>query len=296
MSGCQRVVAGLCVGVVGMLLAAGPGAAAEAKVTRFARFQVEKKAVWGIVEGDRVRQIDAEPFRPWKPTDKTFPLAEVKLLVPTRPGCKVLALAGNYKSHLGEKGAPANPEVFFKVPSCLIAQGEKIVIPPGTAKVDHEGELVIVVGKRARDVAPAKALDCVLGVTCGNDVSARDWQKNDVQWWRAKGSDTFGPCGPVIVSGIKYDDLQLTVRVNGEVRQQQRTSDLIFGVAAIVSFISRHVTLEPGDLIFTGTPGTTTQLKPGDVVEVELEGVGVLGNPVAARPERPKGAKKPAKP
>jgi 2-keto-4-pentenoate hydratase/2-oxohepta-3-ene-1,7-dioic acid hydratase in catechol pathway len=154
------------------------------------------------------------------------------------------------------------------------------VIPPGTAVVHHEGELVIVVGKRARNVPPEKALDYVLGVTCGNDVSARDWQKNDVQWWRAKGSDTFGPCGPWVASGINYDDLLLTVRVNGQVKQQQRTSDLIFGVAAIVSFISQHVTLEPGDLIFTGTPGTTTQIRPGDVVEVEIEGVGVLKNPV----------------
>jgi 2-keto-4-pentenoate hydratase/2-oxohepta-3-ene-1,7-dioic acid hydratase in catechol pathway len=122
-------------------------------------------------------------------------------------------------------------------------------------------------------------------VTCGNDVSARDWQKGDLQWWRAKGSDTFGPCGPYIVSGLNYDDLLLTLRLNGEVKQKQRTSDLIHGVAAIVSWISRHVTLEPGDLIYTGTPGETTAMKPGDVVEVELEGVGVLRNGVeAARP------------
>lgn len=128
----------------------------------------------------------------------------------------------------------------------------------------------------------ALGLYCVLGVTCGNDVSARDWQKNNVQWWRAKGCDTFGPCGPWVVSGIPYDDLLLAVRVNGEVRQQQRTSDLIFGVAAVVSFISQYVTLEPGDLIFTGTPGTTTAIQSGDVVEVEIEGIGVLKNPVSA--------------
>ena len=120
----------------------------------------------------------------------------------------------------------------------------------------------------------------MFGVTCGNDVSARDWQKNDVQWWRAKGSDTFGPCGPMIVSGINYDDLLVQMRVNGQVRQSQRTSDLIHGVAEIVSFASRHVTLLPGDLIYTGTPGQTSAIQPGDVCEVEIEQIGVLKNPV----------------
>ena len=148
---------------------------------------------------------------------------------------------------------------------------------------------MIVIGKRARKVSPGEAMQYVLGVTCGNNVSARDWQKNDVQWWRAKGSDTFGPCGPWIVSGINYGDLLLTVRVNGQVKQQQRTRDLVFGVAEIVSFASQYVTLEPGDLIYTGTPGTTTQIKPGDVVEVDLEGVGVLKNPVAAEPKPTQG-------
>ncbi len=270
------------IGALVLVIAAGVLARGdEAKVAKYARFQVGGKTACGIVEGDRVRQIEGDLFGARKPTDKTFALSEVKLLAPTRPG-KILALAGNYKSHLGDKPAPANPECFFKPPSCLIGQGQTIVIPKGTAKVDHEGELVIVIGKRACKAPPEKAMDCVLGVTCGNDVSARDWQKNDVQWWRAKGSDTFGPCGPWVVSGIRYDDLLLTVRVNGEVRQKQRTSDLIFGVAALVSFISQHVTLEPGDLIFTGTPGTTTAIQPGDVVEVEIEGVGVLKNPVAA--------------
>lgn len=255
--------------------------AAERKPARYVRFQFNDTIAYGIVEGDRVRQIEGDLFGQWKPTDKTHPLSDVKLLVPSRP-TKVLALAGNYKSHLGDKPTPKNPELFFKVPSCLIAQGETILIPKGTSRVDHEGEMVIVIGRRARKVPPAKAMDCVLGVTCGNDVSARDWQQNDVQWWRAKGSDTFGPCGPWIVSGIDYGDLLLTVRVNGQVRQQQRTRELIFGVAEIVSFASQHVTLEPGDLIYTGTPGTTTPIRPGDVVEVELEGVGVLKNPVAA--------------
>jgi 2-keto-4-pentenoate hydratase/2-oxohepta-3-ene-1,7-dioic acid hydratase in catechol pathway len=192
----------------------------------------------------------------------------------------VLAAALNYKSHLTGREAPKNPEFFFKPPSCLIASGEPIVMPPGSEDVHYEAEMVIVIGRRARNVSTEDALDHVLGVTCGNDVSARDWQEGDIQWWRAKGADTFGPVGPVIVSGLDYDNLELEGRLNGQVKQHANTNDLLFGVAQLVSFASRHVTLEPGDLIFTGAPGTTSQLSPGDVFEVEIKGVGVLTNPV----------------
>jgi 2-keto-4-pentenoate hydratase/2-oxohepta-3-ene-1,7-dioic acid hydratase in catechol pathway len=174
------------------------------------------------------------------------------------------------------------PQIFFKSPSCLIATGDPIVIPPGTNEVHYEAELVIVIGKQTKNVSVDEAADHILGVTCGNDVSARDWQKGDVQWWRAKGSDTFGPVGPFIVSGLNYDDLRLQLRLNGQIRQDERTSQLIQNIPAIVSFISQHITLNPGDLIYTGTPGRTGPIKPGDRVEVELEGVGVLANPVAA--------------
>jgi 2-keto-4-pentenoate hydratase/2-oxohepta-3-ene-1,7-dioic acid hydratase in catechol pathway len=232
----------------------------------------------------------------------------------------VLALAGNYKSHLGggshvttvttttkvttnvangqttsesttvsETEKPGEvptkfqlPQLFFKTPSCLVATGENIVIPPGTKEVHYEAELVIVIGRRAKNVSEAEAKDYILGVACGNDVSARDWQKADVQWWRAKGSDTFGPVGPFIVSGIDYDDLRLQLRLNGKTVQDERTSQLIHSVPAQVSFISRHVTLEPGDLIFTGTPGRTGAIKPGDEVVVELEHAGTLVNKVTA--------------
>lgn len=267
--------------VASLLVVRGVGAAESP--TAYVRFRAGDTIAYGVLKDGRITQIEGDLFGPRTPTGKTYALAQVKLLVPTQPS-KVLALAGNYKSHLADRPTPKNPELFFKVPSCLIATGESIVIPKGTSDVHHEGELVIVIGKRARKVKPEEAMDYVLGVTCGNDVSARDWQKNDVQWWRAKGCDTFGPCGPAVVSGIHYDDLGLEVRVNGRVRQKQRTSDLIFGVAQIVSFASQHLTLEPGDLIYTGTPGTTTPIQPGDVVEVELEGVGVLANPVTAEP------------
>ncbi len=301
------------------LLAASVADGAD-KVTRYARFQAGDTVAYGIIEGDVVRQIDGDLFAIWKPTDRTYPLSSVKLLVPVARPSKVLALAGSYKSHLGagdniatvttttkvttsgqtgqttadsktvvetEKPGeiPAKfqlPQIFFKTPSSLIASGEPIVIPAGTNDVHYEGELVIVVGRRAKNVGEEEARKCVLGVTCGNDVSARDWQKNDVQWWRAKASDTFGPVGPVIASGLDYDKLQLKLRLNGKVMQEENTNQLITSVAKTVSYISHYVTLEPGDVIFTGTPGRTSAIKPGDRVEVEIEGIGTLVNTVAA--------------
>jgi 2-keto-4-pentenoate hydratase/2-oxohepta-3-ene-1,7-dioic acid hydratase in catechol pathway len=207
----------------------------------------------------------------------------VKLLVPTVPH-KVLALAGSYRSHLGATPVSPNIEVFYKLPSCLIAHGEDVVIPKGTNDVHFEAELVLVIGQRGKDIPVDKAKDYILGVTCGNDISARDWQKADRQWWRAKASDTFGPVGPWIVTGLNYDDLEVQMRVNGEVKQKERTSALIHNCSEIVSFLSRYVTLEPGDLIYTGTSGQTSAVKPGDVLEVEIEGIGVLRNRVAAAP------------
>lgn len=257
---------------------------ADDKVVKFARFQMGNVAAYGLVEGDSIRLLKGDIFDKYTKTDQVFPLESVKLLPPTTP-TQVLALAGNYKSHLNDEEIPPKfqiPQPFFKSPSCLAAHGDAIVIPPGTDDVHYEAELVIVIGKLAKNVSEEDALSYILGVTCGNDVSARDWQKNDVQWWRAKGCDTFGPCGPFIVSGLNYDDLLLTLRHNGEVKQEQRTSDLIHSVPKMVSFISQHVTLHPGDLIFTGTPGHSSAIKPGDTVEVELEGVGVLSNTVKA--------------
>lgn len=276
---------------VWLLVAAGwlPATAAETSAAerrtplKWARFQLGQKIAYGLVDGERVREVRGDPFSAWQLTRRVHRLAEVKLLVPTRP-TKVLAAALNYKSHLGampSRALPATPEFFFKPPSCLIAHGEPIVLPSDSADVHLEGEMVIVIGKRASRVPRHEALDYVLGVTCGNDISARDWQKNDIQWWRAKGTDTFGPCGPFIASGLNYDDLQLTTRLNGLVVQRERTSQMAHNVAALVSHASHYVTLEPGDLIFTGTPGQTSALKPGDVIEVGIEGVGLLRNWVA---------------
>ncbi len=260
---------------------------ADKQPTRYLRFQNGNTVSYGMVEGDQVRQLAGDLFGAWTRTDKTFPLKDVKILVPTVP-TQVLALAGNYKSHLGSTEIPPKlriPQPFFKSPSCLTPHESNIVLPkdhPG--EVHYEAELVIVIGKKCSKVSKEKALDYVLGVTAGNDVSERYWQNDpenkDIQWWRAKGSDTFGPCGPFIVSGVDYGDLDITLRLNGEVRQKENTKLFIQDIPTTVSFISQHITLHPGDLIFTGTPGKTAAMKAGDVVEVELEHAGVLRNKV----------------
>ncbi len=257
--------------------------AQDGKVLKFVRFEAAGKVSKGIVEGDRVRRITGDIFGAWKKTETTHALAEVKLQVPCKPR-KVLALAGNYKSHMGTQPLFKNPEIFYKLHTSLVPQGADVVIPKGTNDVHYEAEIVVVIGKRAKNVSKQDAPQYIFGVTCGNDISARDWQKGDRQWWRAKGSDTFAPAGPWIVTGLKYDDLAIEMRQNGEVKQKARTSELIFDCATVVSFISEYVTLEPGDMIYTGTPGTTSAIKPGDVLEVAIEGIGVLKNKVAAAP------------
>jgi len=263
-------------------------AAAKAEPIRYLRFSKGDTVSYGLLEGQRVRQLSGDLFGKWAKTDITHALADVKLLPPTQP-TQVLALAGNYRSHLPEEKIPpkfAIPQPFFKSPSCLVGQGDTIVIPKDAKTVHYEAELVIVIGKLCRKVPKHEAMQYVFGITAGNDISERIWQNDadakDVQWWRAKGADTFGPVGPYIVTGVDYDNLMLRLRLNGEVKQESRTSQLIHDLASTVSFISQYVTLHPGDMIFTGTPGKTSEIKPGDLVEVELEGVGVLRNPVKA--------------
>jgi len=261
--------------------AAGAHAEKAQKPAKYLRFQAGEIVSYGKLEGDNVRKIDGDLFGKWKLGEKTFPLSKVKLLVPVAEPSKVLALAGNYRDHLGDREPPKVPEPFYKLPSCLQRHEGEILQPADHEPVHYEAEMVIVIGKQATDVPKEKALDHVLGITCGNDISARYWQKNDVQWWRAKASDTFGPVGPYIAAGLDYQNLKMDLRLNGEVQQSTNTANQIHGVAETVSFISRYVTLEPGDLIFTGTPGKTKGMNPGDIVEVEIEGVGVLRNQVA---------------
>ena len=249
---------------------------------KLVRFQHGQSTACGVLEGDKVQPIAGDLFGSQQPSGAVLPLAEVKLLFPVKPP-KIFAVGLNYKSHLGSRPAPPQPEIFYKPVTALQNPGDPIVTPPQSQNMHFEGEMVAVIGQRASRISVDQARAAVLGVTCGNDVSERDWQggpAKDLQWWRAKGADTFAPLGPWVVTGIDYGKLLLTTRVNGNVVQQQYTSDLLFDVPAIVSFISQWVTLEPGDLIYTGTPGSTSKLNPGDVVEVEIEGIGVLRNPV----------------
>jgi 2-keto-4-pentenoate hydratase/2-oxohepta-3-ene-1,7-dioic acid hydratase in catechol pathway len=197
---------------------------------------------------------------------------------------KIVGVGLNYRAHALEMGKPLPPEplLFMKPPSALIGPGDPIVRPAGYERVDYEGELAIVMGRRARHVSREKALDYVRGYTCLNDVTVRDLQKKDIQYTRAKGFDSFSPAGPRIAEGLDPSRLAITTRLNGVTKQNSTTADLIFDVPALIAFISRVMTLEEGDYITTGTPPGVGNLTPGDVVEIEIEGIGVLSNPVVA--------------
>jgi 2-keto-4-pentenoate hydratase/2-oxohepta-3-ene-1,7-dioic acid hydratase in catechol pathway len=208
-------------------------------------------------------------------------VAEVKLLAPAEAK-KVVAAGLNYKSHIGQQSPAKYVGLFAKFPTSLIGHNDNIIYPADATTVHYEAEVCVVIGKRARNITEAQVKDHIFGVAPCNDVSERGWQKSDLQWLRAKAADTFGPIGPALVTNVDYDKLKLIGRLNGEVVQETTTDLLIFSIDNIVSYVSRYVTLEPGDVIFTGTPGTTRAMKPGDVFEVEIPGVGTLRNPVVA--------------
>jgi 2-keto-4-pentenoate hydratase/2-oxohepta-3-ene-1,7-dioic acid hydratase in catechol pathway len=250
-----------------------------AQVTRYIRYETQGRTSYGILDGETVRELSAAPWAGGKPTGRTTPVKGVKLLAPAEPS-KVIAAGLNYKSHIGQQAPAKYVGLFAKLPSSIVAHEADIVYPADATDLHFEGELVIVIGKKASKVSKEDALGYVFGATVGNDVSERAWQKSDLQWFRAKASDTFGPLGPWIVTGVNYQDALLETRVNGKTLQSQRTKDLIFDIPTIVSYVSQYITLLPGDVIYTGTPGTTSAMKPGDVVEVEIEGIGVLRNRV----------------
>ena len=254
-------------------------------VTHYVRYEQVGAVSYGILDGKSIQPIAGDLFGAREPDGDKVALDDVTLLYPCEPP-KVLAVGLNYKSHLGDREPPANPEIFYKPPTALQHPGGNIVIPPGAKDVHYEAEFVIVMSKTAHNVSVEDAPDHILGYTCGNDVSDRNWQngtkgdKKDVQWWRAKGSDTFAPMGPSIAVGLDYSKSWTQLRLNGKVMQKQLVSDLLFGPPEVVSFVSRYLTLVPGDVIYTGTPGSTSPMKAGDIVEVEIDGIGVLSNPV----------------
>jgi len=239
---------------------------------RFVRFRRQGGDASGLLQDGMIHELRGGLFDPVELTGSVYPLGSVKLLTPCEPR-NIFAVGLNYRSHLGDRKAPEHPEIFLKPVSALQNPEDPIRTPRGSEDMHFEGELVAIMGPE----------NSVFGVTCGNDVSDRNWQRGtgkDLQWWRAKGCDTFAPLGPAIVTGLDYGNLLLETRVNDETLQRQRTSDLIFDVKTIVEWIGGWVTLQPGDVIYTGTPGNTRRLMPGDVVEVEIEGIGVLRNPV----------------
>jgi 2-keto-4-pentenoate hydratase/2-oxohepta-3-ene-1,7-dioic acid hydratase in catechol pathway len=262
-------------------LAGGLSAAPEQDIVKYVRYESGGSTSYGILDGETIRELGGDLFGNPTPTGRALKLADVRLLAPCEPS-KVIAVGLNYRSHLGSREPAAYPGLFAKYPTSIIGHGESIVIPEDAGNVHYEGELVLVIGRTAKNVPKGQTRSYIFGVTAGNDVSERDWQGADLQWFRAKAADTFAPIGPAIVTGLNYDDLLLQTRLNGEVVQSERTKDLIFDIDTIVSYVSRYVTLLPGDVIFTGTPQTTRAFKPGDVVEVEIEGVGVLRNPAVA--------------
>ncbi len=247
---------------------------------RFVRFAIGSTIGYGVIEeNDAIRAITTTPFLPWELTDETFDASQVRLLSPVLPS-KVPAIGLNYKAHAEETGKPLpeEPMLFLKPSTSVIGPGDTILLPPQSERVDHEAELAVVIGKATRNVGEADALDHVLGYMCANDVTARDLQAKDGQFTRAKGFDTFCPLGPFVVTDVDPENLDIVCRVNGEVRQSSTTSDLVFGVAKLVAYVSSVMTLLPGDTILTGTPAGISPLQDGDTVEVELAGIGILSN------------------
>jgi 2-keto-4-pentenoate hydratase/2-oxohepta-3-ene-1,7-dioic acid hydratase in catechol pathway len=250
------------------------------------RYQHGDHAHYGILDGDTVYEASGDLYSGGlKQGTAVGPLASTTLFAPVEPS-KIIAIGLNYQDHIDEDAfdfeKPENPIVFLKPPSSLVGAGANIVLPAGTDHVDSEAELGVVIGQRCRNVKAENYQDVILGLTNANDVSARDYQFKDGQWARAKGFDTFSPVGSSVVTEIDPTNRSITCRLNGEVRQQSNTDMLIFDVPTLIEFVSRVMTLEPGDIIMTGTPAGPPTMKAGDVVEIEIEGLGVLKNTVVA--------------
>ncbi|MCL2091572.1 MAG: fumarylacetoacetate hydrolase family protein [Micrococcales bacterium] len=259
---------------------------------RIARFTQGSDPRYALVEGEgdaaELVVISGDPiYMPVQPTGERVPLDDdgVRLLAPVIPRSKVVAVARNYVAHAEELGneVPERPLLFLKPNTSVVGPDDPVVLPDWSDRVEHEGELAVVIGKVTKDVSPEAALACVFGFTCANDVTARDVQRAESQWARAKGFDTSCPIGPWIVPGLDTDDLEVSVRVNGDRRQHGSTAQMVFDVAYLVSYASEAFTLLPGDVILTGTPAGVGPMVHRDVVEVEVEGIGTLRNPVLRR-------------
>ena len=249
---------------------------------RIIRYQTENEAPkFGWLLDNKIGAIEGDPFGAYRRLEAVTPVADAKLLAPSTPS-KIVCVGRNYVEHAKELGneVPKIPLIFLKPPSSILNPGEAIVLPPQSKQVEHEGELVAVIGRRARNVTAEEAKQYIFGFTVGNDVTARDLQRSDDQWTRAKGFDTFCPFGPWIDTDFDIADAIITCKVNGAPRQMASTRDMVFSVPTLIAFVSSVMTLEPGDLLFTGTPSGVGRLEGGNEVVVEIEGLGTLKNPV----------------
>jgi 2-keto-4-pentenoate hydratase/2-oxohepta-3-ene-1,7-dioic acid hydratase in catechol pathway len=257
---------------------------------RWVRYSTNGATAYGVLDGERIEEVAGDPFAGYERTGRRHALGAVKVEVPVIP--RTFYCAGlNYTTHLKEMAArgivnvsvPEKPDIGYRANNALIAHEEPVVIPrDATGKVQYEGELVVVIGRKAKHLAAADALSCVLGYTIGNDVSERTWQRSDRTLWRAKNCDTFKPMGPWIDTDVDLDSLETIVRVNGTATTRFPTNDMLFGVATYIAAMTRYLTLYPGDVIWMGTDGHSPDLKAGDMVEVEITGIGILRNPFVA--------------
>ncbi len=245
---------------------------------QYVRYEQAGEASWGLLDGETILRLSDAPYLGGTPAGSSVQRASVKLLAPVEPR-QIFMTALNFRSHIS--GEPAEyPGLFLVPPSSIAGPEDAIVRPPDSENLHYEAELVAVIGREAMNISLEDAHHYVFGVAAGNDVSERAWQGADIQWSRAKGSRTFNVVGPALVTGLDYEDLDIEGRLNGEVRQGENTSDMIFDINYMVHYISQYFTLYPGDLVWSGTMGSTRAMQPGDVYEVEVEGVGVLSNEV----------------
>jgi 2-keto-4-pentenoate hydratase/2-oxohepta-3-ene-1,7-dioic acid hydratase in catechol pathway len=246
---------------------------------KIARVQVGGEAEWAIVDGESVYRLEGSPWESPERGAAIGPLSGAKLLAPCEP-TKVICIGLNYRAHAAESGqqVPPEPLMFLKPPTSVIGPGEDVVWAPDSKHIDYEAELAVVFKRTAKSVPAGAYKDYVLGYTCANDVSARDFQRGDGQWARAKGSDTFCPLGPWIETDLDPSDLRISGKLNGETKQDSRTSDLVFDIDFLISHLTKYFTMFPGDVLITGTPAGIGPMNPGDSYEVTIEGIGSLSN------------------
>jgi 2-keto-4-pentenoate hydratase/2-oxohepta-3-ene-1,7-dioic acid hydratase in catechol pathway len=239
----------------------------------------EGKAVWGIVEDGFVHRLEGSPWDEPRKGHRLSDVSSARLLAPCEP-TKIVCIGLNYQAHAAESGqvVPDEPLMFLKPPTAVIGPGDDVLWAPGSERIDYEAELAVVFRRRAKHVPPGSYRDFVLGYTCANDISARDFQRGDGQWSRAKGSDTFCPLGPWIETDLNPADLAIRGLLNGQVKQDSRTSDLAFDVDHLISFVTQYFTMLPGDVLLTGTPAGIGPMNPGDEYAVEIQGIGTLRN------------------